>query len=72
MTAPSPWMTVREAATYTRRSQRTILTALGDDSLRGHRPGERGRWRVHVDDLDAWVRGERADVQIQRVTRRSA
>jgi excisionase family DNA binding protein len=68
----SPWLTVAEARTYTGKGRRSILEALADETLRGHRSGERGRWHIHVNDLDAWMRGERADVQIQRVTRRAS
>lgn len=68
----SPWLTVAQARVYTGRGRRTILNALADESLVGHRTGERARWHIHVDDLDAWMRGERAEVQIHRVTRRTA
>jgi excisionase family DNA binding protein len=66
----SPWLTVRQACERAQRGKQMILAALADESLTGHRPGERGRWRIHVEDLDAWVRGEKADVQIPTVTRR--
>jgi excisionase family DNA binding protein len=72
MTSPTPWLTVNEAADRARRGRRVILDALADESLRGYRPGEHGHWRIHIDDLDAWVRGERAEVQIQPITRRRA
>lgn len=62
----SPWLTVPEAAKRARRNRHTILDALACEELRGHRRGDRGRWRVHVDDLDAWVRGELSEVQVGR------
>lgn len=61
MTAPildSPWMTVQEVATYARSSKTEVMTALRDQSLRGYQNTERGRWRVHRDDVDAWLRKE--------------
>jgi excisionase family DNA binding protein len=71
-TPVGPWLTVKQAAARAQRGERTVLAALADESLRGHRPGERGNWRIHLDDLDAWVRGERADVQIRIPGRRTA
>lgn len=68
----SPWLTVPEAAAYARRDRHTILDALGDHTLRGHRRGDRGRWRIHVDDLDAWIRGAIAEVQIEQSPRRAS
>lgn len=70
MTAPeiaSPWMTVQQVVAYTQTSRPTILAALkahetGDGSvhpLKGYRANpDGGRWRIHVQDVDAWVRGE--------------
>jgi excisionase family DNA binding protein len=71
ITVEGPWLTVRQAAARAQRGRRTILNALDDETLRGYRRGERGRWRIHVDDVDAWVRGEKADVQIAGARRAS-
>lgn len=68
----SPWRTPKEAADYTRCSVDTLLDALRSQELRGYQSGSGGRWRIHLDDLDAWVRGEVADVQIPAVSRRRA
>lgn len=70
MTA-GPWLTVLQAAARAQRSRRVVMAALADESLRGYRPGERCHWRIHQDDVDAWVRGERAPVRIVS-SRRSA
>jgi excisionase family DNA binding protein len=58
-----PWMTVREAAARSRHHYQYVYDALRlyessrhKQGLRGHRP--RGRWRIHVDDVDAWIKGE--------------
>ena len=68
----SPWRTVPEAVTHARRSASTILTALRTGELRGSQTKRGGTWLVHVDDLDAWMRGETADVRVPRVARRTA
>lgn len=68
----SPWLTPTEACGRARCSERTILEALRSQELRGYQSGRGGRWRIHVEDLDAWVRGETAEVQVPAVTRRRA
>ena len=55
----APWLTVREATARARIGQRELLAALADGSLRGHQNKPGGRWRIHRDDVDAWLRGER-------------
>lgn len=63
-TFSSPWLTQREAADYARRGVGVINEALRTGQLRGFqsKPGGKGKrggtWRVHVADLDAWIRGE--------------
>lgn len=66
----SPWLDTKGAAARSRYSVNTVKRALASEELRGYRRGEHGDWRIHVDDLDAWVRGETADVQVPPVTRR--
>jgi excisionase family DNA binding protein len=56
----TPWLTVAEAATYAHRSPHTIWVACRDKTLRGNQPKAKGKWLIHRDDLDAWIRGERA------------
>lgn len=68
----SPWRTPQEAADYARKSRDTVLDACRAQELRAYQSGRNGRWTIHVEDLDAWVRGEVADVQIPVVTRRRA
>lgn len=61
MSAPildSPWLTVPEVAAYARSSKTEVLGALNDQSLRGYQNVKGGRWRVHRDDVDAWLRRE--------------
>lgn len=54
----TPWMTVPEVAAYARSSRSDILAALACEELRGHQRVAGGRWRIHRDDVDAWLRGE--------------
>lgn len=68
----SPWYEVPEAAQYARRHPQTIKNALRDGSLRGSQTVKNGKWLVHRDDLDAWLRGEIADVVPPRITRRKS
>lgn len=62
MTAPSldtwPWMNVAAAAARAERHPNTIRLALEYGDLHGHQRRHRGRWQIHTDALDAWVRGE--------------
>lgn len=58
MTFASPWNTTPEASAYTKRTSNEILAAAKAGALIGHQNGPRGRWLFHVDDLDAWIRGE--------------
>ena len=59
MTAPSsPWMTVPQVQTYSATGKADVLAALADGSLRGYQRRAGGRWRIHRDDVDSWLRGE--------------
>ena len=49
------WILVAEVQDYARIGQRELLAALADGSLRGHQNKPGGRWRIHRDDVDAWV-----------------
>ena len=68
----TPWLTVPEAAAYAKRHTQTIKNALRDGSLRGSQTQRNGKWLVHRDDLDAWLRGEVAEVVPPRITRRKS
>lgn len=54
----SPWLIPAEAAAYARTDLDSVYEALHNGELVGHRRGGRGRWRIHSDALDAWIRGE--------------
>jgi excisionase family DNA binding protein len=56
-TLVSPWMGTTEAAKYTGRHFKTVVTALRDGKLLGFQTSARGRWRIHITDLDRWIAG---------------
>lgn len=51
------WHNTASAAEYTGYSATTVLRALEAGELAGHQRSKRARWRIHRDDLDAWLRG---------------
>ena len=66
-TAPprSPWLRgVLTIATYAQSSEAEVGEALRTGELRGHQKTRNGKtvpgstWRAHIDDIDAWIRGE--------------
>lgn len=60
MDPDSVWLSVAEAARYTKSAPDTVRRAAQREELRGvQRTAPKGRWRFHRQDLDAWVRGER-------------
>jgi excisionase family DNA binding protein len=50
---PSPLLTIREVAAYTRVSEKTIRRAIGDGRLRAFKLP--GGLRFRVEDVDAWL-----------------
>lgn len=53
------WHDTNSAAAYAGHHRQTIADALRDGSLKGAQRVPNGRWRIHRDDLDAWLRGEK-------------
>jgi excisionase family DNA binding protein len=51
----SPWLTLDEAAVYTRLSIATITRARKSGGLRGYKVQGKKLWRFHVADLDQWL-----------------
>lgn len=68
--ANSPWFTQEEAAAHARSNYDTVGDALRSGELRGYQAGKGGKWRIHRDDIDAWIRGEIAPVVVPNLTRR--
>ncbi|KJF21923.1 DNA-binding protein [Rhodococcus sp. AD45-ID] len=55
----TPWMTVKEVAAYSRRSGDAVYIALQSGELKASQSkAPKGRWNIHRDDVDAWLRGE--------------
>lgn len=54
----TPWRTTAQAAEYAHCHKVTILRRLEAGELKGHQVKFGGRWLIHRDDLDAWIRGE--------------
>jgi excisionase family DNA binding protein len=54
------WYDTKQAGQYSGWSSKTVVRALRDGSLKGHQTSAGHRWRIHRDDLDAWLRGESA------------
>lgn len=57
---PSPWRKQYEAAQYARCGVAQIIEALRSGELVGHQDGPGKTWRIHVDDIDAWIRNRTA------------
>ena len=67
------WLTPYEVAHRTGFSYDTVINAMRSGEMTASQHGRRGRWTAHVQDVDAWMRGERnAPVLPIRRSRRSA
>lgn len=51
------WFTAPQAAEYAGCHVRTLQSALQAGELTGSQRVTGGRWRIHRDDIDAWLRG---------------
>lgn len=69
---PTPWLLLPEAMTYARIGRTDLIAALETGALRGHQTKPGARWRIHRDDLDAWLRGEKPPAINPTFTRRTA
>lgn len=57
-TAPGPWLSLRGASNHVGHHYSTIFRALKAGDLHGHQRYAGASWRVHVDALEAWIRGD--------------
>lgn len=57
MADDTPWFTVHETVQYARSSRTEVHAALRSGELRGYQTTANGKYRIHRDDVDAWVRG---------------
>lgn len=51
------WLTPKQVADLTGRHVDNVRRALENGVLHGHQPMRKGRWNVHPDAVDAWVKG---------------
>ncbi|MFE5789526.1 helix-turn-helix domain-containing protein [Rhodococcus erythropolis] len=60
-------MTVAEAKIYARVGKHQIYEACRTKKLKARQTvAPQGKWLIHRDDLDAWLRGETIEVPIRR------
>ncbi|MFI6302119.1 helix-turn-helix domain-containing protein [Amycolatopsis thailandensis] len=51
------WWTPAQVATEVKCHVTTVWLALESGELHGHQRMRGGRWKVHPDAVDAWIRG---------------
>lgn len=56
VTIERAWLTVDEVEQYTGVSKTEVYIALQTAELPGSQRAKGGKWRIHRDDLDAWMR----------------
>lgn len=52
------WLNTAQAAEHSNSHADTVRKALEAGELHGSQKKTKGRWRIHVDCLDAWCAGE--------------
>jgi len=57
------WHNTTQAAEHAGCHRDTVIKALEADELHGTQRKARGRWRIHIDCLDAWCGGVRCPHQ---------
>jgi len=57
------WHSTQTAADYAGCHPTTVRKACEDSSLHGSQRTTKGRWRIHIDCLNAWVSGQKCDHQ---------
>lgn len=68
MTEQRIWFDTKQAADRAGNHRDTVEKALAAGTLHGYqRTTPRGRWRIHVDCLDAWCAGEPCGHQAPRL-----
>jgi excisionase family DNA binding protein len=64
-TAPSPWLTVTEAAERARVGRRVIYLEVKAGRLRAARIGGRRELRFKIDYIDAWLESSATPVTVE-------
>lgn len=57
------WLNTNDAAAYAGNHPVTLRKAFESGELHGSQRTKNGRWRVHVDCLDAWCAGVKCEHQ---------
>lgn len=52
------WFSTSQAAEHTGYHEQTVRRAAEAGELHGSQRTAKGRWRFHIDCLDAWVGGQ--------------
>lgn len=58
------WHGTADAADHARCHPDTVLKACESGELHGIQRKPKGRWRIHIDCLDAWCGGEQCQHQM--------
>lgn len=58
------WFNTTQAADHAGCHRDTVLKAVEDGALHGTQRTVKGRWRIHVDCLDAWCGGVKCGHQM--------
>jgi hypothetical protein len=51
------WLTAAEVKLIANRHIDTVRRALESGELHGHQRTRKGRWQIHPNAVDAWIRG---------------
>lgn len=51
------WLNIDEASQRTGVCKTELYEAAGSRELIGYQRTKNAKWRFHIDDLDAWMRG---------------
>lgn len=60
------WFNTAQAAEYAGNHPQTLREALEAGELHGTQRKPNGRWRIHVDCLDAWLFGQPCAHEMKR------
>lgn len=67
------WVSPKQASEHVGVHVETVAKALREGELRGYQRKPNGRWRIAIEDVDAWIKGEPpANTAAPTITRRSA
>lgn len=62
------WLSVAQVAEHAGRHPVTVRTALSSGALHGYQRKAGASWRVHVDCVEAWLRGSTCPCVVETST----